>query len=151
MEFPDEIVALIREYSRPLTRRIVRDFWLWENILTLDARLSYVYENVNQHFYESYGPFELIQGDCYFIKSTIRNMHVSFNEKELTCWSGQYEYNGQWLLEQEDIYHKQLLNEKKVVYSKCYLNGKSASFECNYMDFVKNVDGGSLVKFIGKP
>ncbi len=120
MEFPEEIVRLIREYSNPLKRRIIHDFWLWKDILKFEDMLTYVYENVSENF-ESYGPFDLIQGDRYFIKSTIRNMHVSFNEKELTCWSGQYEYNGQWLLEQECIYHKQLSNEKKVVYSKCYV------------------------------
>ena len=125
MEFPDEIVRLIRDYSRPLKRRTLSDFWLWENIVIFDDMLSYLCEHVYQQFYESYGPFELIKTENYVIKSIVnKKFNISFHKEDLMCWSGQYNYNGyvHWVLE-EDIYHKQLLNDKKVVYSKCYLNG----------------------------
>ena len=132
MEFPDDILGLIREYSKPLKRRRISDFWLWEDILDFDDMLSYLYEHVYQQFYASYGPFESVQtGKKYVITSTVnKKFSITFNKEDLQCWSGQYSYNGiyypikrRWTLEQ-DIYHKQLLNEKKVVYSKTYLHGK---------------------------
>ena len=127
MEFPEDIVALIRAYSRPLHRRTISDFWLWENIVNFDDMLSYVYNHVNEHFS---GPFKL-QGSTHYV---IQSNHfcISFDKKELMCWSGEYVYKNlnQWLL-QQDIYYKQLLNEKKVVLSKCYFHGEQVHRKCN--------------------
>lgn len=127
MEFPEDIVALIRAYSRPLHRRTISDFWLWENIVNFDDMLSYVYNHVIEHFSGSF----TLQGSTHYV---IQSNHfcISFTKKELMCWSGQYVYNNlnQWLLEQ-DVYYKQLLNEKKVVLSKCYFHGEQVHSECN--------------------
>ncbi len=121
MEFPEEIITLIRDYSKPLKRRTISDFWLWENIVNFDDMVSYVYNHVIKYFP---GPVKLQAFNThYVIQSNLNLFRISFTKKELMCWSGEYEYKNQWILEQ-DVYYKQLLNEKKVVFSKSYFHGK---------------------------
>jgi len=136
MELPDDILFLIREYSKPLKRRIISDYWIESNIFEFDNMLNHVFQSVCDCFYDKfpYGTFKPIimkEGSHYDI--TYNVFCLSFNEKSLMIWNGEYEYldGNNWLLG-KDHYHKQLLKDDKIIQSQKWFNGiKVSDCICN--------------------
>ena len=54
MELPDDILFLIREYLKPLKRRIISDYWIELNIFEFDDMLSYLFQSVCDCFYDKF-------------------------------------------------------------------------------------------------
>ena len=144
MELPDDILFLIREYLKPLKRRIISDYWIELNIFEFDDMLSYLFQSVCDCFYDKFpsGTFKPIimkEGNHYDISYNV--FCLPFNEKSLMIWNGEYEYldGNNWLLD-KDCYYKQLLKDDIIIQSQkwfngikvidCICNGRSSCFEC---------------------
>jgi hypothetical protein len=136
MEFPDDVLSLIREFARPLKRRIISNYWVQQKIINIDEMAEQVRFTFNESFKHEHIPspilttpincLEKIDG-TWIICSNCHphgNEHLSFNEKELLKWNGELEYvDGSYYfdfyrLEKDDIMYKQLLQNGRVIKEK---------------------------------
>ena len=81
MELPDDVLSLIREYSRPLKQRTISNYWVGQGLEFIDEMANIVFEE-----FISWGLPNAIMcryGNTWTIFGNI-DLHVTtFNEKEL--------------------------------------------------------------------
>jgi len=133
MEFPEDVLALIREYSRPLKRRIISNYWITQGStdaeMSINEKAEWVFEEFKQYWspsavmrtydwgWEIYDD-EDDEEDDYFA-----DLKVVFDKTKLLEWDGNFELengycDGMKLLGKDTIMYKQLLNDTRVVKEK---------------------------------
>ena len=146
MEFPDDVLALIREYSRPLPRREVSKYWRDKNkemyksaIINNTKKINYDLDMMAQIVFEQYKKdeseyavlrtydwgwkiFQDYNDDDEYDADFIE-LKVVFNKTKLLKWDGEFEYkngycDGMRPLGKDTILYKQLLNGTQVIKEK---------------------------------
>jgi len=116
MELPDDIISIIREYSKPLNRRIISNYWQNQGVEYVDEMASIVL----REFKEGHDDEALLRkcSDGWVIYDECDNI-LRFNETQLLEWSGEFNYEDDvcdsYILCKDDIMYKQLLNNTHVV------------------------------------
>jgi hypothetical protein len=122
MEFPDDVLALIREYSRPLKRREVSKYWRDKKMFDLDVMAVSVLNK-----------FIGLGCDYVILKRDGNTWEISnittFTDTDLLKWNGEinegqngydpigYRGNHEYLWE-DPIRFKQLLNGTQIIKEK---------------------------------
>jgi hypothetical protein len=128
MEFPDDVLSLIREYSRPLKRRTISSFWVEQKINNIDKMIERVKEIfIDNFFYDEY-PVPIPNCDTFGINTIwiigLGDYCAIFKEKDLFEWVGDFEFlrcgsaYDEYGLEKDDIMYKQFYNDTQVVKEK---------------------------------
>jgi len=127
MEFPDDVLSLIREYSRPLKRRTISSFWVEKKINNIDKMVERVIEEfIDTFFYDIY-PVPIPYCETFGINTIwiigLDDYCAIFNEKDLFEWVGDFEFlrcgtYDEYGLEKDDIMYKQLLQDGRIVKEK---------------------------------
>lgn len=126
MEFPDDVLALIREYSRPLKRRIISDYWVGQGLDGIDEMAEQVFEVFKKQFWDyavmrtynwGWEIYDAEDEDDY-----VAEIKVAFNETQLLEWNGEFKYGFYEedikSLGKDTIMYKQLLQDWRVVKEK---------------------------------
>lgn len=136
MELPDDVLALIREYSRPLKSRIISNFWINQGSTTAEMSINEKAEWVFEEFKKQFWDYAVMrtydwgweiyddeddEDDEYFA-----DLKVVFDKTKLLEWDGNFELengycDGMKLLGKDTIMYKQLLNDTRVV-KECRIN-----------------------------
>ena len=111
MQLPDEIVSIIREYAKPLKRRIISDYWVKMGILDrsnmithLNHRYCYIFA---QDVWDVLGIFDWMP-------------RLSYTEDTLYKWSGIFKYDNSnettIMLRKDKLLHT-VLSSNKIIHT----------------------------------
>jgi hypothetical protein len=136
MELPDDVLALIREYSRPLSRREVSNFWKNKKVFDLDLMAESVLnvlmaDNMIEYIIglEIHNAVLQRDGNIWKIDGDNCRKIITFTDTDLLKWNGKINYdshnydpighrgNHEYLWE-DTILFKQLLNGTQVIKEK---------------------------------
>jgi predicted nucleic-acid-binding Zn-ribbon protein len=125
MEFPDDVLALIREFSRPLKRRIISNYWVGQGLDGIDEMVDQVFEVFKKEFWDyavmcnhhcEYSEWYIYRDD------DLDEIKVYFTETQLLEWNGEFKVGffeeDIMSLERDTIMYKQLLQDWQVVKEK---------------------------------
>lgn len=108
MILPDDVILIISEYSRPLKRRIISQFWVDEGIpdtQTMITRMIQMYKN-------------LFDTNIWHILEPIWLHRITYTEDTLYKWNGKFSYvdRGYIYIElpRDKCQYKQLVSTKKI-------------------------------------
>jgi hypothetical protein len=96
MELPDDVLALIREYSRPLKRRIISDYWVGQGLDCIDEMANQVFEVFKKEFWD-YAVMRNYHWEDYsewyiYGDDELDEIKVAFNKTRLLEWNGEFKY-----------------------------------------------------------
>ena len=127
MELPDDILSIIHEFSYPLKRRKISNYWIGQGIEHIDEMASIVfYEFIKGHIDQGIITKKLNEWHIYEIyeEENDKELVLRFNERELLEWSGEFNYEDDigdfYILCKDEFMYKQLLNNVGVVKEKRY-------------------------------
>ena len=130
MKFPDDVLSLILEYSRPLERRIISKYWIEQGStdaeMSINEKVEILLDYVKRYEY----PYAVLrtydwgweiydyEDDDYF-----GDLKIVFDKTQLLEWNGETELktkycDGMRILGKDTIMYKQLLNDTRVVKQK---------------------------------
>ena len=132
MEFPDDVLALIREYSRPLKRRIISNYWVkqgsTDSEMSINEKAEWVFDDLKKNWLPyavmyTYDWGWEIYDDENDEDDNFAELKLVFDKTQLLEWNGEIELengycDGMKLLGKDTIMYKQLLQDWRVVKEK---------------------------------
>ena len=151
MYFPDDVLALIREFASPLKRRIISKYWvdkkrelyiraIYNNTRKFNYEFDYMADIVFKQFKNEESEYAVLHTYDYGWKiiddyndddeydADFIELKVVFNKNKLLKWNGlfeeknKYDEDGKRVLGKDTIMYKQLLQNGLVVKEKIDLN-----------------------------
>ena len=146
MEFPDDVLALIREFAKPLQRRIISKYWVDKRkylytlaIINNTPKFNYEFDlmadMVFKQFKKDESEYAVLRPYDYGWKifhdynddddydADFIELKVVFNKTKLLKWNGEFEgkngyCDGMRVLGKDDIMYKQLLQDGRIIKEK---------------------------------
>jgi len=136
MEFPSDVLTLIREYAKPLPRRTISEYWVNEEpegeIFTLEDMKNIVkgefemwllgFDDYDEdHNYDEDHIDETFVNGIYTL--SCNEMQVYFTIENLMKWNGKFEYDDDFkmMLEEDEKMYYQIYTTKWKILKIQYL------------------------------
>ena len=105
MQLPDEIVSIIREYAKPVSRRKISDYWVKVGIVDMPTMILHLN---NRYCY-------MFVQDVWNVISHIWIPRLIYTEDTLYKWSGIFKYDNSAeitiMLREDKLLHTLLSNK----------------------------------------
>ena len=126
MEFPTDVLSLIRDYAKPLPRRTISNYWVY-SCLSLESMIKFLKQRFEYTIVQAYrDDTDFVSGVREFGVSksgwvdgiytlSFRFAKVHFTMDELLKWNGNlkgYDDDIIWTLEEDDRLHCQVYTTK---------------------------------------
>lgn len=108
MSLPDDVLSLISEYSKPLKRSNISQFWINEGVFDTPSMIT----NMIQMY------VDLFDKNVWFLLEPIWLHRITYTEDTLRKWNGKFAYidrvSPKIILPKDKCQYEHLVSTKKV-------------------------------------